>query len=228
MAAKKINDTIRDTIKAQIFVYELESFVYEKMHSPTFWEDEDAEDTLKRERDAVFGHTTDVKFEDCEISELRAYAGYLSESSGIPWDEFHDFSFWPIAWIDMFQKLKGKFSGKGEKMTASEIKKHAAAKKTPAKKPSAKKPSAKKASAKKTPAKKTPAKKAVTKSVAVKKELAAKKVAEKKAAPKKAAPKGTPTKKSSAKAPPKSPATKKVDGDAKIREINKRNEKKAA
>ena len=183
MAAKKISDVIRNTVKAQMFLWEFESFYYERMYTQTFWADDDAEGTVKRERDAILGRTSDMRFEDCPLEECRAYTEYLIESGGITWDDFKEVSQWNVEWMEGFEKVKGKFSGKGEKMTANEIKQYAAAKKapekkkTPAKKASAKKAPAKKAPAKKTPAKKAPAKKAVTKSAAVKKELAAKKVA---------------------------------------------------
>jgi hypothetical protein len=230
MAAKKITDLIRNTVKAQMFMWEFESFYYEKMYKATFWTDDDAEDTVKRERDAVIGRTTDMHFEDCPLEECRAYAEYLVESSGIEWDAFQELSQWNADWMEIFKKVKGKFSGKGEKMTASEIKKYAAAKKapkspatkkasakkTPAKKASTKKATPKAASAKKASTKKATPKKAVTKSAAVKKELVAKK----------SAPKGTPAKKSPAKKTPAKKATPKPSLGEHLKAISSR--KKAA
>ena len=183
MAAKKITDSIRNTIKAQMFMWEFESFYYEKMYTKTFWADDDAEDTVKRERDAVMGRTTDTRFEDCPLEECRAYAEYLIQSSGIEWDAFQELSQWNAEWLEIFKKVKGKLSGKGEKMTASEIKKYAAAKKAP------KSPATKKAATKKTAAKKAPAKataKKTSKAAPAKKKEAAKKATPKKAPAKKA------------------------------------------
>jgi len=236
MAAKKITDLIRNTVKAQMFMWEFESFYYEKMYKATFWTDDDAEDTVKRERDAVIGRTTDMHFEDCPLEECRAYAEYLIESSGIEWDAFQELSQWNADWMEIFKKVKGKFSGKGEKMTASEIKKYAAAKKAP------KSPATKKASAKKTPAKKDSTKKASTKKATPKAAPAAKKASTKKATPKKAvtksaavkkelvakksAPKGTPAKKSPAKKSPAKKATPKPSLGEHLKAISSR--KKAA
>jgi hypothetical protein len=218
MAAKKITDSIRNTVKAQMFLFEFESFYYEKVHNRNFWEKEDAEDEIERERGAVLGRATDSRFEDCTIEECRAYTEYLTQSSGITWDDFKDFSMWDVKWLEMFKKVKGKISGKGEKMTASEIKKYAAAKKAPKspKSPATKKAATKKAATKKTAAKKTPAKaaaKKTSKAAPAKKKEAAKKATPKTAPAKKADTKSAAVKKKLAakKSTPKAaPAAKKA------------------
>ena len=169
--AFKTTETIRNTIKSQMLVWEFESFFFERMHGKKFWADDEAEVRAKDYRDSIFGRETHQRFEDCDLKELKGYADYLCDTSGIEYAEFGENSMWDEATVEMFSKVKGALPKNGLKMTAKEKAEREAAVKPKAPKTPAKKkaPAKSKAKAKKAPAKKKATPKAKAKTAKMKK-----------------------------------------------------------